>query len=280
MSRVPTITVAIPTIGRADLIDAAIASVLSQTRDDFILLVIDNSRDDSTQRVISTFGDSRIEHVKTAGTLDAVGAWNQCVELCKTEYLLILGDDDRLRPTFLHSSLAVHEREKVGFTFTHAAKVSPDLEFIRLWGYEFFEGGGISGSDYLKRTLTTECCLTLASTVVIPIDVYRAVGPYKTVYAYNTFDFNLYLRIALNHDVYFVDEVLVDYRLHDRQLSEEHWRTDGQPTGKLATYLELIGVASQLITSRACDDTRFLAERLDSIARHCAGLLRVAFPSL
>jgi hypothetical protein len=110
------------------------------------------------------------------------------------------------------------------------------------------------------------------------MEVHQSIGKYQAMYAANTFDLNFYLRAATQFDTYFIDEVLVDYRLHDQQLTEEHWRTAGRPTGKIGTYLELIGLISQV--QGVGIDRGFLQERLAYCTSELSALLRVALPNL
>jgi hypothetical protein len=169
---------------------------------------------------------------------------------------------------------------ELGFTFTHANKTDINWTFVQRWGYEYPPPGYLTSKDYSRFSLEHACCITLAPTVVVNKRVYDAVGLYQSAYAKNTFDFNFYLRAARRFDTYFVDEVLVDYRLHPRQLTEEHWRTDGSPTGKIGTYLELLGLISELLGSAATSDEQFLREKLMSITAELSAHLTAVMPNL
>ena len=64
MRPMPRVTVFIPTYNRARLLPEAIKSVLTQTYDDFKLVVSDNASDDSTPQVVASFDDPRLEYVR------------------------------------------------------------------------------------------------------------------------------------------------------------------------------------------------------------------------
>lgn len=239
------VTIAIPTFNRSRYIGKAIESVLEQTYQDFELLVIDNASTDNTEDVVHSFVDKRIRYVKNEKNIGIIGNWNKCVQLSSGKYLTILGDDDILSKRFLEESMAVHNSHPtVGFTFAHCNKVDETGNFIKRWGYDFTPAGLIEGLDYLFYTLDYEACLTNSSTVLLKKEVFNSLEGFRIEFARNVFDFNMWIRIASLYDIFFINEVLCDYRIHDNQVSQLHWRE--KKTGKVGTYLELFNIISIL----------------------------------
>ena len=56
----PKVSVIIPTYNRANIIGKAIKSVLNQTYQNFEIVVIDDSPNDKTEKVVKSFNDKRI----------------------------------------------------------------------------------------------------------------------------------------------------------------------------------------------------------------------------
>jgi glycosyltransferase involved in cell wall biosynthesis len=248
---------------------------------DFELLIVDTSPDRCTEALSRAYSDPRLNYVGASTSLSVIEAWNRCVENANGDNILILGDDDRLHPSFLAKSIkAMKLSDDIGFTFTHANKTDITWTAQRLWGYEFPREGLLSSADYLAFTLEHECCISLASTVLVRKPVYDSVGLYRAEFGTNTFDFNFYLRAARRFSTYFLPEVLVDYRLHPAQLTELHWRTPLSPTGKISTYLELLGLAATLMRDQAVLDTSFLADRTFNITKHLSDLLGTIYTTL
>jgi glycosyltransferase involved in cell wall biosynthesis len=272
------ITVAIPTYNRSQYLKKAIKSVISQTFEDFELIVIDNASSDNTSEMVHSFSDPRIKYFRNKYNIGMIKNWNRAIKLARGQYLLILGDDDKLKPNFLEKSVAIHKRYPfLGFTFCHCNKVDEKGNVICLWGYKFFKGGYIKGPQYLKFTIENGCCMTNSSTALVRKKVYDKVGVYKEVYGQNTFDFNMWLRIANAYDVFFINEVLVDYRVHSNQVSEIHWRTPSKPTGKLGTYLECFDTIARLLQTKEASKKRFrkfLSDRLLEIDLQTSQLLK------
>lgn len=259
------VTVAIPTFNRSKYIAESVRSVLNQSFSDFELLIVDNASIDNTHDVISNFEDSRIRYIRNNNNIGMMENWNKCIENALGDYLLILGDDDILQPEFLeHSAVMLDTFPSVGFTFCHCNKVNDRGEIIQLWGYNFPPAGYIKGVDYLMLTIKYGCNLTNSSSVLIRKSVFKTIGLFKQEYGYNTFDFNMWLRIARRFDLYFIDKRLVNYRIHPEQITELHWRTQTNPTGLLGSILEIIGMIAILIEEKVSDidEYNFLAKRL------------------
>lgn len=272
------ITIAIPTYNRSQYLKEAIKSVISQTFEDFELIIIDNDSSDDTKKVVMSFVDRRIKYYKNKRNIGMINNWNKCIRLARSKYILILGDDDKLYPDFLSESYNIHLKyPKLGFTFTHCNKVNEKGDYLMRWGYQFSPGGYLKGNNYLYLTIKYGCCLSNSSTVLVRKDVFKKVGLFKQVYGANTFDFNMWIRIANDYDLYFIDKVLVDYRLHPKQVSEIHWRRPESPTGKIGTYLEIFDAIAKLFQNPEHKDKtkrNFLIKRLVEINTDLSRLLK------
>lgn len=278
----PKVTIAIPTYNRAKFLGAAIKSVLGQTYTNFELLIVDNASTDDTKTVIASFKDRRIKYHKNSKNIGMMKNWNKCVELSIGKYLMILGDDDILYPDFLERSLAVHrENPKIGFSFAKCSKINSNGKFITLWGYKFTPPGHLEKYKYLYYTIKYGACLTNSSTVLINKKVFAKVGLFEAQYGTNTFDFNMWIKIALEYPVYFIDKIMSDYRIHKEQISELHW--EKMLTGRIGTQLELIGAISHLLDKKEFQSESkksFLISSLESANSKLSNLLKQTIPQL
>ena len=271
MSR-PLVSVAIPTYNRARYIPLAIRSVIEQTEGDLELLVVDNASTDDTEEIVRSIADKRISLHKAANHVDILGNWNRALQMARGEYLVILGDDDCLKRDFLEKSIDVNSKHPtVALSFSHCNKVSESGDFISLWGYDFLPAGFCGGADYLFWTLEYEACLTNSSTVLLRRDSILKYGDFEARLARNIFDFDMWIRIATDHDVYFIDEVLCDYRIHDGQVSQLHWRD--KPTGKVGTYLALFEIVSILMAKGYPFESGYLPSKLNWLTKRISEYL-------
>ena len=94
-------SICIPTYNRSDLISKAINSVLSQTLNDFELLIHDNSEDNKTELVIKSFTDERIKYYRHPENIGMIANWNSLLYASKGEFVKFLNDDDIMLPKCL-----------------------------------------------------------------------------------------------------------------------------------------------------------------------------------
>lgn len=82
----------------------AIESCLAQTYKDFELIIVDDASPEDLKSVVERFQDSRIRYYrneKNCGALNVVDNWTICLGYTKGDYVICMGDDDRLLPNCL-----------------------------------------------------------------------------------------------------------------------------------------------------------------------------------
>jgi len=100
------ITIAIPVFERTEFFYYSIQSALGQTTKCPIIVIDNCSSHSFFQEYIHKLGDSRISYFKNDSNIGLVRNWNRCIELCSTEWLTILHDDDILHPQFIERILS------------------------------------------------------------------------------------------------------------------------------------------------------------------------------
>ena len=109
------------------------------------------------------------------------------------------------------------------------------------------------------------------------------IGTFEAPYSANTFDFNMWIKIGLKYPIYFIDQVLCDYRIHKEQVSELHWRKKEKPTGKIGTYLEIIAAIATLLQNKEfnnSEERNFVIKRLSELDIELSSLLKQEIPEL
>lgn len=82
----------------------AIESCLAQTYKDFELIIVDDASPEDLKSIVEQFDDKRIRYYrneKNCGALNVVDNWNICLGYAKGDYVICMGDDDRLLPNCL-----------------------------------------------------------------------------------------------------------------------------------------------------------------------------------
>lgn len=89
----------------------AVGSVVSQTFADWELIIVDDCSPEDLRTVVSPYlTDSRISYYRNernCGAVDVVDNWNRCLDYCTGDYVICIGDDDRLLPCCLEEYAAL-----------------------------------------------------------------------------------------------------------------------------------------------------------------------------
>jgi glycosyltransferase involved in cell wall biosynthesis len=99
--KAPLVSVCLPVFNGEPFLQAAVASVLAQTLQDFELVVFDNASTDGTWARLQAFGDPRIRLHRNDSNLGAEANWNKALAGARGEYVKIFNHDDLLEPECL-----------------------------------------------------------------------------------------------------------------------------------------------------------------------------------
>lgn len=97
-------SVAIPAY-KPQYLKEAVESVLSQTNPDWELVIVDDCSPSDLRSIVSPYlKDSRIRFYrndKNFGAFDVIDNWNRSLDYCSGDYIICMGDDDKLMPACL-----------------------------------------------------------------------------------------------------------------------------------------------------------------------------------
>lgn len=82
----------------------AIESVLRQTYNNWELIIVDDCSPEDIFGIVNQFSDPRIRYYRNeenCGAVNVVDNWNKCLEYATGDYIICMGDDDRLLPNCL-----------------------------------------------------------------------------------------------------------------------------------------------------------------------------------
>ena len=275
--RAAPVTVGIPTYNRASFLRESISSVLAQSYTDFRLLIADNASEDETQAVVNSFDDPRIDYVRSETNIGLVPNQNRVMELAKSEYLLILPDDDLLYRDHLLRTVAILERNPtvavVHTGFDLVDESSRVTERGRLLVKVDGEWQLEKGADFLERSMREPWTVCWPSALfrrkaMVEADGQRVVdGPMP--------DFTLLMRIARDWDFACLAETLAATRMHSGAATASHgsysgsgYALDSQP--RILYKHRLAFLQESALRPRSARRYRAVAE-----ATFCRGALQV-----
>ncbi len=196
-----------PAFQAGEYIDAAIRSVISQTMEDWELLVADDGSKDDTAAIASAFGDDRIRllHGDHSG-LPAV-ARNRALAEARGSLIALLDADDMWRPDKLRRQCELlGARPDAGLSHTNADRIrngaiepSPPMS-----------GAVSTWPDFLDLLWDNRI---FNSSVVLRRNVLDHYGAFdEDPGLRGTEDYELWLRLAPNTPFVFLDQPLLIYR--------------------------------------------------------------------
>jgi glycosyltransferase involved in cell wall biosynthesis len=209
------ISVAIPAYNGAEHLREAIDSVLAQTYKPIEIIVVDDGSTDNTREVCESYGQAlRYYYQPNDGTMGG-GARARAIREASGEWIALLDQDDRWMPRKIEKQLhALSELPEAAVVFT-------GVQLIDSEGQVFDKSLPARPSGKVFHLLLTGN-VYIASSALINRRVFVDCSPPVT--DVGAADYDLWLRIARDHQVLFVDQTLTEYRVHSASYSADRKR--------------------------------------------------------
>jgi hypothetical protein len=210
------VDVAIPTYGRPRYLRETIDGVIAQTFDRWRMTISENGvGSDQIGAIVEPYlSDPRVQHIPTGSEISAPENATRAIRAGKAPFVAVLHDDDRWDPDFLARRVAFLESNpSCGLVFSHCNFISPsgDVVFRRRVPLR----GGLQQREAFLRALYRKNIIVMP-TVVGRRSAYDLVGPnFRTSLLFD--DWEMWMRIAVNSDVGFLDVFDASYRIHSAQ---------------------------------------------------------------
>ena len=163
------VSVVIPTYNRESVVVNAIRSVLSQSFQDFEIVVVDDGSQDSTETVLKEMKDSRIIYIQHSKNLGTAQARNTGIKNSKGKYVAFLDSDDEWLPEKLSKQM-----ETIG-------EYEQDI-IANVSGFYLFDEFGIKRKQIPKKQsswfkhLLMGCGLGEGATLLVSKNAFEKVG--------------------------------------------------------------------------------------------------------
>lgn len=263
----PRVSVIIPCYDLGKYLDEAVDSVLSQTYQDFEIIVVDDGSTDPGTRALLTDYRRPKTRVIRAPHCGVSAARNLAIDNSTGTYLCALDADDRLEPTYFDKAVPVLD------TDTSIAFVSC---WLRTFGDEEWEWKP-ERCD-LPVLLWEDTILTAS---LVRREVVVAAGGYDTKMPIQGLeDWDLWLTLAeRGYRGVILPEVLFNYRRREGSLSTISWYGSGHlplTSYRLAKHSELYRAHLVDVLLHQDTETAAILRRNDEIERYTATELEPA----
>lgn len=211
----PLISIIIPTFNRAQLIAQTLNSVLAQSYSNWECIIIDDESTDNTKAAIAFYlKDIRFQYYKKPRNKPkgANACRNYGLELSKGKWIKWFDSDDLMLPDLLEKQYNAIDNE--------------DVCVCKIAKYDF-EAGITLASNKIQSQCLIEDYITNKVAFYVSGPLWKRVFLEKqkflfdeTISNLDDWDFNLRMLYA-NPKIIFVEEALIQYRIHKDSLSHE-----------------------------------------------------------
>jgi glycosyltransferase involved in cell wall biosynthesis len=218
MMGTPSISIVLPVYNGERYLQAAIDSVRSQSYEDYELIVWDDHSRDGSSEIIAKNKDERVRSFASHRNLGLFGTLNLAIGEARGELLRLFSQDDVLRPHCLEAEARFHQQHpEVAMAHSLYDVIDESGEVTIPSGKP--EQPAVFSTDFAAQMMFYHGCLPgNISNVSLKRSVFDRVGPFREDLVIAG-DFEMWVRIAREHLLGYIDESLLFVRAHPDQLS-------------------------------------------------------------
>lgn len=215
----PSVSVVIPTIGRADRLNRALQSVVSQTRTPREVIVVSKSNKNELTDIIQSF-DISITLIEQSGD-GLSNARNEGINASSGSLISFLDDDDWWKSKKIERQVKAIRNTNAAFIFTGIEHVDSDGNTINF---------RIPTSKPDEQEILTWNAVGAPSTILVKRSCLNAVGGFDETLPSRE-EWDLYIRLLKKFNCKFIPEPLIIKESHDNTISrdidliEQDWMT-------------------------------------------------------
>jgi len=226
----PRVSIGLPVFNGEKYIKQTLDSILTQTFNDFELIISDNASSDETPQICREYvaNDKRIYYIRNKSNLGAAWNHNLVFRLSSSKYFKWISHDDVLAPEYLSKCVNVLDNDPtVVLCHSKTRCIDKDSKLIRLLGRESF--------DFNLRFASSKPYVRFGEIInmqyrswIFIFGVIRAKALKKTRLFgnYHSADRNLLSELSLLGRLYEIPEYLFFWRQHSEQYTNRVFSSD------------------------------------------------------
>ncbi|MGC2110582.1 MAG: glycosyltransferase [Candidatus Korobacteraceae bacterium] len=211
----PLVSVIMNVRNGASFLREALDSILSQTFNDWELIVWDDCSTDNSAEIVGTYHDPRIRYFLSPEETPLGKARDAAIRQATGTWLAFLDQDDVWLPYKLETQIALAD---AGVGLIYGRTVIFNARHGNLRDYDYaHEFTSLPEGDIFAQLFTDACFIAMSSAVVLRSAVEEMGGIPEAIEVAP--DYYLYAAIASRYHVRAVQEVVCLYRLHPGSMS-------------------------------------------------------------
>lgn len=214
----PVISIVMTAYQHERFIRSAVASCLAQTFSDFELIVVNDGSTDGTSATVREFHDPRLVLIEQENAGPSL-ALNAGIMRARGQYLAFMSGDDVSLPTRLERQLEACRRNGEAVVFSHVQFIEETGHAIPTpeWATDVFNIPPLSRPELIRRFIESGNCLA-APSAFMPREILSQQDPLNPC-LFQLQDFELWTRLVTRRPFVILEEPLIQYRVHDKNLS-------------------------------------------------------------
>jgi len=205
------VSIIMPSYNTAKFIGETINSVLSQTYNNWELIIVDDCSNDNTDEVVASFDDKRIKYIKNEKNSGAAVSRNRALREAKGKWIAFLDSDDLWLPEKLEKQIAFMESNVYSFSYTKYSEIDEESKLL---------GVNVSGPNKISRTGMYNYCWPGCLTVMYDASV---VGLVQIEDIKKNNDYAMWLKVCKKSKCYLLNENLARYRKRKGSISNHSY---------------------------------------------------------
>ena len=232
-NHIPSISIIVPNYNHEQFLDERINSILTQSFQDFELILLDDASTDNSKNIISKYStDPHVSIIDfaTKNSGKPFSQWYKGVSYAKAEWIWIAESDDTANKYFLETLLSAADKyPSAGLIYSHLQWINSDGELL----YSQDDLDNIcfyNGDDFAKTKLLFSTTIFNVSSCIFKKEVYNQINHQLYTHMKMCGDYYLYTLFSQITDIVEVGNVLDSYRVHNNNTSivlsrrGSHWK--------------------------------------------------------
>ncbi|CAN5345473.1 glycosyltransferase [soil metagenome] len=241
----PNVSVIMLTYNRERYLPESIRSVLSQTLQNFELLILDDGSTDNTEALIHQINDERIRYFKFDHTAKASTLRNFGINKSNGQFIAFIDSDDIWSSEKIQMQAeALNNHPNVGYSFTDVIEFANDGTVIKYGIYPKIFNTSFEASFFGQYVQSK--FIIYPSSLIFRKDCLQRIGLLNELFSWTDNDF--FHRLAYHYNGFFINHKLVRIRKHDENTSSRF----GQET-----VMEMLHMLASFHTNGMINDVIF-----------------------
>lgn len=255
IASIPKITVILSVYNGADYLRLSVESVLAQTMVDYEFLIMDDCSTDQSWAYLQTIKDDRVKVYRQDRNRGLFPCMNELIAKGRSGLIKLWSQDDIMNPNCLEETVLFHHKyEHIGFSYSDREQI--DINGIsKLQHYTDHTVEIISPEMHARISLYTGSIAGNIANVCISKAALERVGLFHEEMNIAA-DFEMWVRLAREHDTGFINQKLVKLRDHVGQLSRKRKYFIRRPIEDMHVFNYLLSYVSPEVKEEGLTNLR------------------------